>query len=145
MNIFKLFKIALTALTLNVMRSILTMLGIIIGVSAVIIMVSIGAGAQQEVDDQLEAMGGNVLMIFGGWSSRGGGGTAAVATLQSKHADMMINEVYGVEAATPYVMGKSQIIYGNLNWSASILVPITTFLLPRTGKLKKVESSTLQS
>ena len=121
MNIFKLFRIALTALTLNVMRSILTMLGIIIGVSAVIIMVSIGAGAQQEVDAQLEAMGGNVLIIFGGWNNRGGGGTAAVATLQDKHAELMLEQVYGVEAATPYVSGRAQIVFGNLNWSADVL------------------------
>lgn len=136
MNIFKLFKIALTALTLNVMRSVLTMLGIIIGVSAVIIMVSIGAGAQQQVDEQLESMGGNVLIIFGGWNNRGGGGTAAVATLQDKHADLMLEQVYGVEAATPYVSGKSQVIFGNLNWSADILGTTNDFFITKNWDLE---------
>lgn len=136
MNIFKLFRIALTALTLNVMRSILTMLGIIIGVSAVIIMVSIGAGAQQEVDAQLEAMGANVLIIFGGWNNRGGGGTAAVATLQESHANLIIEQVYGIEAATPYLTGKSQIIYGNLNWSADIMGTTNDFFITKNWDLE---------
>lgn len=135
MDIFKLFKIALTALSLNVMRSILTMLGIIIGVSAVIIMVAIGAGAQQEVDQQLEAMGSNVLMIFGGWNNRGGGGTAAVATLQDKYAQMMLEELYGVEAATPYVSGRAQIIFGNLNWSADVLGTTNDFFITKNWNL----------
>lgn len=136
MNIFKLFKIALTALTLNVMRSVLTMLGIIIGVSAVIIMVSIGAGAQQQVDAQLESMGGNILIIFGGWNNRGGGGTAAVATLEDKHAELMLEQVYGVEAATPYVSGKSQVIFGNLNWSADILGTTNDFFITKNWDLE---------
>ena len=136
MNLFKLFKIALTALTLNVMRSVLTMLGIIIGVSAVIIMVSIGAGAQQQVDAQLEAMGGNVLIIFGGWNNRGGGGTAAVATLQDNHAQLMLEQVYGVEAATPYVSGKSQVIFGNLNWSADVLGTTNDFFVTKNWDLE---------
>jgi|TARA_B110000483_G_scaffold99953_1_gene122600 putative ABC transport system permease protein len=136
MNLFKLFKIALTALTLNVMRSILTMLGIIIGVSAVIIMVSFGAGAQQEVDAQLEAMGGNVLIIFGGWNNRGGGGTAAVATLEDSHANLMLEQVYGLEAATPIVQGKSQLIYGNLNWSADIMGTTNDFFITKNWDLE---------
>ena len=136
MNIFKLFRIALTALTLNVMRSVLTMLGIIIGVSAVIIMVSIGAGAQQEVDAQLEAMGGNVLIIFGGWNNRGGGGTAAVQTLEDKHAALMLEQVYGIEASTPYVTGNSQVIYGNLNWSASIMGTNNDFHITKNWDLQ---------
>lgn len=136
MNILKLFRIALTALTLNVMRSVLTMLGIIIGVSAVIIMVSIGAGAQQEVDAQLEAMGGNVLIIFGGWNNRGGGGTAAVQTLEDKHAALMLEQVYGIEASTPYVTGNSQVIYGNLNWSASIMGTNNDFHITKNWDLQ---------
>jgi putative ABC transport system permease protein len=136
MNIFKLFQIALTALTLNVMRSVLTMLGIIIGVSAVIIMVSIGAGAQQQVDAQIEAMGSNVLIIFGGWNNRGGGGTAAVATLQDKYAQMMLDQVYGLEAATPYVSGRSQMIFGNLNWSADVLGTTNDFFITKNWDLE---------
>ena len=61
----KLFKAALVALRVNVLRSILAMLGIIIGVSAVIIMVALGAGAQREVDSQIKALGGNVNGLVG--------------------------------------------------------------------------------
>ncbi len=136
MNIIKLFSIALTALRLNVMRSVLTMLGIIIGVSAVIIMVAVGAGAQKLVDEQIEAMGGNILIIFGGWNNRGGGGTAAVATLQDKHADMIMEQIYGVEAATPYVSGKAQLISGNLNWSADILGTTNNFFITKNWDLE---------
>lgn len=136
MNILKLFSIALTALRLNVMRSVLTMLGIIIGVSAVIIMVAVGAGAQQLVDEQIESMGGNILIIFGGWNNRGGGGTAAVQTLQDKHADMIMEQVYGVEAATPYVSGKAQMIFGNLNWSADILGTTNNFFITKNWDLE---------
>jgi len=98
-------------------------------------MVAIGAGAQQEVDAQLEAMGSNVLMIFGGWNNRGGGGTAAVATLQDKYAQMMIDELYGIEAATPYVSGRAQIIFGNLNWSADVLGTTNDFFVTKNWNL----------
>jgi putative ABC transport system permease protein len=72
----KLFKTALTALRINVLRSFLTMLGIIIGVSAVIIMVALGAGAQREVDAQIEALGGNIFMLMGSFRRMGGAATA---------------------------------------------------------------------
>jgi putative ABC transport system permease protein len=120
MKLIKLFRIAITALRLNLMRSFLTMLGIIIGVSAVIIMVAVGAGAQKQVDDQIASMGGSVVQIFGRFSRGGAGGTAQVATLEAADADRIENEVFGVEAATPIVNGNGQVVYGNLNWAATI-------------------------
>ncbi len=85
----KLFKTALIALRVNVLRSFLTMLGIIIGVSAVIIMVALGAGAQREVDAQIEALGGNIFMLMGSFRRMGGAATAAgsVQSLTADHAD----------------------------------------------------------
>jgi len=120
MKLIKLFRIAITALRLNLMRSFLTMLGIIIGVSAVIIMVAVGAGAQKQVDDQIASMGGSVVQIFGRFSRGGAGGTAQIATLEAADADRIENEVFGVEAATPIVNGTGQVVYGNLNWAATI-------------------------
>ena len=62
MRVIELIKIALTALRINLMRSLLTMLGVIIGVAAVIVMVALGAGAQREVDRQLDSLGGNIFL-----------------------------------------------------------------------------------
>ena len=72
LRILILFRVAAGALRVNVLRSILTLLGIIIGVGSVIIMVAMGAGAQAKVDTFIEGLGGNVLVLFGGM--RGGGG-----------------------------------------------------------------------
>ncbi len=121
MKIIKLFRIAIRALRLNLMRSFLTMLGIIIGVSAVIVMVAIGAGAQKAVDDQIASMGGSVIQIFGSFNNRGGGGTAQNATLESSDADRIENEVFGVDAVTPVISGNAQVVFGNLNWAANVM------------------------
>ena len=76
-----LFRTAFTALRVNLLRSFLTMLGIIIGVSAVIIMVALGAGAQREVDAQIESMGGNLFILMGSFRRMGGAATAASARM----------------------------------------------------------------
>ena len=91
MMTIKLFKTALTALRVNVLRSVLTMLGIIIGVSAVIIMVALGAGAQREVDAQIEALGGNIFMLMGSFRRMAGANTAAgsVQSLTADHANLL--------------------------------------------------------
>ncbi len=120
MNLLQLFRIAFTALKLNVLRSVLTMLGIIIGVSAVIVMVSIGEGAKAEVDKQIEAMGGNILLLYNDWNDRMAGGTGAVAKLTDGHAAMMEQEIFGIDAATPIVRSNAQIVAGPLNWRAQV-------------------------
>ena len=99
----KLFKTAFVALRVNMMRSVLTMLGIIIGVSAVIIMVSLGAGAQREVDAQIRALGSNLFMVMGGWRRMGGANTAAgsIQSLTLDDAKMLEDQLYSVETAAP--------------------------------------------
>ena len=72
MNLVQILRIAMRALARNKLRSALTMLGIIIGVAAVIAMVSVGQGAQQQAQDQIAAMGSNVLFVGSGAVSRGG-------------------------------------------------------------------------
>lgn len=120
---FTLLKTAVTALRVNLLRSILTMLGIIIGVSAVIVMVALGAGAQQEVDAQIEAMGGNLFVLMGSFRRMGGAATAAgsVQNLTLDHADMLEEQLYAIEMVAPEQNTNAQIVYGNMNWSSEVV------------------------
>ena len=120
--VLRLFKTAFIALRVNILRSFLTMLGIIIGVSAVIIMVSLGAGAQEEVDAQIESLGGNIFILFGSFRRNGGANTGAgsVQSLEQKHADLLETNVGSVEIAAPQLETNAQVIFGNLNWPTSI-------------------------
>ena len=118
-----LFKTAFTALRVNLLRSILTMLGIIIGVSAVIVMVALGAGAQREVDAQIEAMGGNLFILMGSFRRMGGAATAAgtVQSLTLDHAQMLEEELYSIELVAPEQDTNAQIVYGNMNWATEVV------------------------
>lgn len=120
MKLFLLFKTALTALRVNVLRSFLTMLGIIIGVSAVIIMVAMGAGAKIEVDNQIKSLGGNVFFVTGARRSSGGARSQSVIKINEDDANLIENQIPGVIAAAPYLSGSGQVIFGNLNWSTNI-------------------------
>ncbi|MBC3765196.1 ABC transporter permease [Neptunicella marina] len=120
MKLLILFRTAITALRVNILRSFLTMLGIIIGVSAVIIMVAMGAGAQQQVDNQIKSLGGNVFFVMGSFRSSGGARTAQVVRINEDDAGLIERQVPGVEAAAPYLSSNGQVIYGNLNWSTGI-------------------------
>lgn len=120
MKIVILFKTAITALRVNLLRSFLTMLGIIIGVSAVIIMVAMGAGAQQKVDNQIKSLGGNVFFVTGAFRPSGGARSASVVKINEDDANLIEKQVPGVEAAAPYLSASGQVIYGNLNWSTEI-------------------------
>jgi putative ABC transport system permease protein len=120
---FKLLKTALIALRVNLLRSILTMLGIIIGVSAVIIMVGLGAGAQREVDAQIEALGGNIFVLMGSFRNMGGANTAAgsVQSLTLDHANLLERELDSIDSVAPEQNANGQIVFGSLNWSSSIV------------------------
>ena len=118
MNLWAIFKVALRALSRNKMRSMLTMLGIIIGVGAVIAMVSIGQGAQSKVQEQIQSMGSNMLIVEPGSRNMGGvrTGSGAVNTLVAADVDAIIQEIPTVSLATPTVRGSGQMIFGNQNW-----------------------------
>ncbi|WP_166423251.1 ABC transporter permease [Paraglaciecola sp. 20A4] len=120
MKIVILLKTAITALRVNVLRSCLTMLGIIIGVAAVIIMVAMGAGAQQKVDEQIKSLGGNVFFVTGAFRQSGGARSNSVVKINEDDANLIEKQVPGVEAAAPYLSASGQVIYGNLNWSTEI-------------------------
>jgi putative ABC transport system permease protein len=113
-------RIAIKALRLNALRSALTMLGIIIGVSAVIATMSVGAGAQAEVTDQLRRLGANLLVVVPGSVSSGGVrlGAGTKPTITENDARAVAREIPLVEAAAPSVWPGAccQVVYGNMNW-----------------------------
>ena len=115
-------RIALRALTVNKMRSVLTMLGIIIGVAAVIAMVAIGSGAKARIAEQIASMGSNLLMVMSGSSTSGGMrfGMGTVPTLTVDDAKAIQTEIPGVKYVAPNVTGVAQVVYGNQNWSTII-------------------------
>lgn len=115
-------KIAMRSLKINKMRSILTSLGIIIGVSAVIIMLSIGEGAKQRISKDIESTGSNILMVSSGSSTssgvRGGVGTKPTITLKDSHAIQKYCDA--VSISTAILREVKQVVYSNQNWSTTI-------------------------
>lgn len=120
MNLLATIAVALRALRVNALRSGLTMLGIIIGVAAVIAMVAVGAGAQERVNAQIESLGANLLIIFNASSRQGGARQGAGTRLSLTLDDALAiqDEVDAVALSAPTVAGRTQLIFGNLNWSA---------------------------
>ena len=114
------FRIALRALARNKLRAFLTMLGIIIGVSAVIAMVAIGEGAKSTIRSQISALGTNVLIVLPGSNVQGGvrAGTGNVNTLVDTDARAMTRELRSVAYASPVMRRQEQLIAGNLNWGS---------------------------
>lgn len=115
-------RIALRALRVNKMRSALTMLGIIIGVSAVIAMIAVGSGAKARIAEQIASMGSNLLMVQSGSSTSGGirMGSGTVPTLTVDDAKAILTEVPSVKYVAPNLSGVAQVVYGNQNWSTGI-------------------------
>jgi putative ABC transport system permease protein len=112
-------RIALRALRVNKLRSILTMLGIIIGVGAVITMIAIGSGAQAQVEEQIKALGTNLIIVLPGSVTSGGVrmGAGSRSSLTEDDAYAMQRELSDVQAAAPALRGTGQIVYGGTNWS----------------------------
>ncbi len=118
MDLVAILRIAWRALARNKMRSSLTMLGIIIGVAAVIAMVGVGQGAQQQVQDRIAAMGSNVLFVSAGSVNRGGMrmGYGATKTLVYEDMQAILKECPAVRTAAPGTGSSGQVVYGNDNW-----------------------------
>jgi putative ABC transport system permease protein len=114
--------IALDGLRANKMRSMLTMLGIIIGVGAVIAMVSIGMGVKDKVEASIAGLGSNLLIVTPGAANAGGSRQAAGSSisLHEKDALAIAQEVAGVNLVAPSVSRSYQVVYGNQNWTTSI-------------------------
>ena len=112
---------AKTALWANRLRSFLTMLGMMIGVAAVILMSAIGEGSKQSINEQIAAMGSNLFIVLSGSTTSGGAraGFGAAPTLTSGDANA-IAELAGVAAVAPSSRGTAQMVYGSNNWSSRI-------------------------
>jgi putative ABC transport system permease protein len=124
MNLSMIIRVAFRALVRNKMRAILTMLGIIIGVGAVIAMVSIGQGAQASVQAQIESIGTNLLFVSAGAQNvggvRSGTGDSGTNTLTVEDLDAIKREVPSVAMVTPTVNARTQLVVGNMNWNTQL-------------------------
>ena len=115
-------KIALRALRVNRMRSALTMLGIIIGVAAVIAMVAVGSGATRRIQEQIQSIGSNLIIVLPGSISTNGVrlGSGATSSLTEDDAKAIAAECPSVAVVAPTVRGGAQVVYGSSNWATSI-------------------------
>ena len=131
-------KIALDALISNKLRSILTMLGIIIGVGAVIAMVSIGMGVRDKVSNSIASLGSNLIIVTPGAASSSGVRQAAGTniTLTLNDAQAIAREVAGVGAVAPSVSKQYQLVAGNLNWNSSVQGTTPDYLDVRNVKVQ---------
>jgi putative ABC transport system permease protein len=122
MRIIAIIRIALRALRRNKLRTFLTMLGMIIGVAAVITMVSIGNGAKAQVEAQIASLGQNVLSVYPGSTTSGGarGGWGSASTLTPEEADLIAKEVPGVVGVSGEVRDHTQVMGNGMNWYTSV-------------------------
>jgi putative ABC transport system permease protein len=116
------FSIAVRAIKANKMRSILTSLGIIIGVAAVIVMLSVGNGAQIQIQSEMKTMGSNLIIVRSGVSTSSGarGGHGSQPTMKKSDGDAIQNKISSIRLAAPVLDDTAQIIYGNTNWSTEV-------------------------
>ena len=116
-------KIAVRALRTNKMRSFLTMLGIIIGIAAVIAMVAIGSGASKIISEQIASIGSNILLVLPGSRTSGGIrlGHGSTPTLTYDDAKAISVECPAVALAAPIVRGGAPVVYGNMNWTTAVM------------------------
>ena len=137
MSLFELVRVSFDALRVNLLRSVLTMLGIVIGVAAVIAMVTVGAGAQAEVDRQIESLGSNVLMIRSGSRWFGGARTAAgsAQSLTVEDTRALKAEIPEIAAAASANRGSGQVVVGNMNWSTTIYGIDADYMIARNWEL----------
>lgn len=121
-NVPSAVKVSFRALWVNKMRSILTMLGIIIGVGAVIAMLAVGSGARQKISEQIASMGSNLLQVLSGASTSGGArmGAGTQPTLSTGDAEAILKDAPAVDDVAPSLNGVAQVVYGNMNWSVGV-------------------------
>ena len=134
MNILMIFRVALRAIWRNKVRSLLTALGIIVGIAAVIAVIAIGNGASEQMKSSINSMGNNLVMIFPG-AMRSGGmsmGAGASNTLTAEDGEQLEKDYPELVAAqTPMVRANAQVIYGENNWSTQVSGVGTGFIAVR--------------
>jgi putative ABC transport system permease protein len=131
-------RIALRALRVNKLRSVLTMLGIIIGVGAVIVMIAIGSGAQAQVEEQIKALGTNLIIVTpGSWTTGGVRmGAGSRPSLSDDDAAALQRELPDVEAAAPTVRGTGQVVFAGNNWLTAFFGVTPEFFEVRNWVIK---------
>jgi putative ABC transport system permease protein len=130
MRFINVIKVALRALRRSAMRSILTALGIIIGVAAVIAMVSIGNGAKSQVEASIASLGQNIISVFPGSATTGGmhGGWGSASSLTVDEALSIRREISGIVAVSPEMRDRQQVLANGLNWNSSVNGEDVTYL-----------------
>ena len=139
-------RIALRALQINRLRSSLTMLGIIIGVAAVISMVAVGSGATARIQEQIASIGSNVIIVLSGSITSNGIrlGSGAAQTLSSDDAKAIATECPAVAAVAPAVRGSGQVVFGNNNWFTSFQGTTPDYLTIRDYTMQSGSAFTTQ-
>jgi putative ABC transport system permease protein len=137
MNLVTAFRSAWRALATNLLRSMLTMLGIIIGVAAVITMIAIGSGAQQRVAEQMKGLGSNIMLVLPGAQNSAGLrlGAQTGQTLTEDDANAIGREVAEVQVAAPQLRTGAQVVAGNTNWATTIFGTTPDYLEARDWPL----------
>jgi len=138
MNFLAAVRSAFRALAANTLRSILTMLGIIIGVAAVITMIAVGRGATDRVQEQMKGLGSNIMLVMPGGVTQGGVrlGASTGQGLSEDDANAIARDVPEVQVAAPSMRTGAQVIAGNTNWSTSIMGSTNDYLEAREWPLQ---------
>jgi ABC-type antimicrobial peptide transport system permease subunit len=142
MNFLAAVRSAFRALAANTLRSILTMLGIIIGVAAVITMIAVGRGATDRVQEQMKGLGSNIMLVMPGGVTQGGVrlGASTGQGLSEDDAVAIARDVPEVQVAAPSMRTGAQVIAGNTNWSTSIMGGTNDYLEAREWPLQSGRS-----
>jgi putative ABC transport system permease protein len=128
--------LAMSAIRRNLMRSTLTVLGIIIGVGAVILMVTLGNGATASVASGINRLGANMVMLMPGQQRGGGSGIREQAKLfEESDVEALASEISGIRAVAPTASKSMQVIYGNANWSSTVYGVTSAYLTVRSWPL----------
>ena len=149
MNLLASMRIALHALRVNLLRSSLTMLGIIIGVAAVITMIAVGTGAQARVEEQIRSLGSNLIIVLPGSVTSGGVrlGFGSQSSLTEEDAYSVQRDIPEVQASAPTLRGTGQVVAGNANWSTAFFGTTPEYLETRDWVLaagKSFDAADLQ-
>jgi putative ABC transport system permease protein len=136
-NLYESIRIALRALAANKLRALLTMLGIIIGVGAVIAMVAIGRGGQASITQQIQNLGTNVLFIRPGTTQQGGirQGQGSRPSLTLEDANALLEEVSSIAAVAPEIGGVAQLVAGGQNWQSRVTATTESYPEVRSARL----------
>ena len=134
----ELLKMAWRSLAANKLRTFLTMLGVIIGVTSVIALVSVGMGVKKNVIDNISRLGSNMLIIMPGSSNRGGprGAAGSITTLTLDDAESIKDKIKNVSYVSPTVQGSYQIVYGHENWNTSVTGVVPEYVSIQSLTLK---------